>query len=989
MKYVVKRNANDKPITIGSVVNMDGHEYEVLEDNGNRVLITPYGGWFTGSIKPRQTVAKDAVEIVWPAMKNAYAEKGSADYMTDDELLADYKRMAGEDPQAPARTRMEAEMKKRGLKVQRNAEKKDSNGFTRDQHDETGKKLWDACLAKGYPIGKCEIGDTTAWYHDGQSAYPHEVKLNAHPCRSCAKVNFGKKIISMVNAVVHGTRPKKYECRFMAPGLTNYPGEAGGQEKWLISRDTMTAMQNSFIGCPVVAETKHEAGSVPDDFDQRVKKGDYDGVITGVRTNAADGWDYAEFIVWDPQVQEQIEKDGFNVSCAYNTLESLPGGVYNAIPYDAEVAKGEYIHMAIVGAPRQTGARIFLNSIDKELTTDEAGAIMFAMNGANYKLYPKGKINAGTGFEIRPDGVVEKQIKRESLLRSIFNLKRLRDGTADYDTVVKALEGTSEQDLINIEDAMKREPKKNSYGNFSIDSDIQMGKSEDEIIKNIMDRYSHIPREQAKAIYDAVKAGGADAKADWEKRPAGGTYQGSSMKNATLTPELIQWLKNKGFVKGGEPEAEMKKLEAEGKWDDIIKQYEAGAKTNAPDYKVGEQFFIAGGKGPKGKQEERSGYTVEFLESDEYPQGTPGWWVKVLSKIKKNEGGNEMEKCNKCGMLKSECNCNALELDPETAVIATPEGDVPMKDMINAYRAQAKKNAEDGEKEEYAHLTDEAKKHYDDAKAAGKSHKEAIEEAASKSGPKKENAGDKKIGLDDEFEGVKVSDMYNAYKAMKNEGELKEGQTIKGKGTQGDAVYIGRGAGGGPGSDYHVKTKDGIMVYSKEEMNELYEVKLNAEETPEEKKAREEAEAKKNLRAKVNADFGSVEWQNEKVKEIQRKTSAGEKLTPEEEVFIEVQKEHNDRIAAETKKNADDTRRAALKEEGKTDDEIETIMKSESEATDEERKRKEAEEANKEKTNHFNSLANARNEFKSEVPTEKKRISRSESIRIAKTSKQY
>ena len=212
-----------------------------------------------------------------------------------------------------------------------------------------------------------------------------------HNCVNCQKVGFGKKIVSMTNAIMHGTRPKKYTCKFMAPGLTNYPGEGGKQEKWLISRETMNSMQNSFVGCPVVAETKHEAGSTPEDFDLRVKKGDYDGVITAVKTNAEDGWDYAEFIVWDPEVQKEIEKDGYNVSCAYNTLESLPGGVYNAIPYDAEVAQGEYIHMAIVSAPRQTGARIFLNSaIDKT----EAGVIMFAMNGMNYKLYPKGKMNA-------------------------------------------------------------------------------------------------------------------------------------------------------------------------------------------------------------------------------------------------------------------------------------------------------------------------------------------------------------------------------------------------------------------------------------------------------------------------------------------------------------------------------------------------------------------------------------------------------------------
>ena len=67
---MVNKNSDAGSITPGSIVHMDGHEYQVLEDNGNRVLIQPYGGWYTGSILPTQTVSKDAVSVTWPAMKN-------------------------------------------------------------------------------------------------------------------------------------------------------------------------------------------------------------------------------------------------------------------------------------------------------------------------------------------------------------------------------------------------------------------------------------------------------------------------------------------------------------------------------------------------------------------------------------------------------------------------------------------------------------------------------------------------------------------------------------------------------------------------------------------------------------------------------------------------------------------------------------------------------------------------------------------------------
>jgi len=662
--------------------------------------------------------------------------------------------------------------------------------------------------------------------------YVAKKKVKHNSCTNCPKVGFGKKIISMVNAVVHGTRPKKYECRFMAPGLTNYPGEGGKQEKWLISRETMNAMQNSFIGCPVVAETKHEAGTVPDDFNQRVQKGDYDGVITAVRTNAKDGWDWAEFIVWDPEVQDQIEKDGFNVSCAYNTVESLPGGVYNAIPYDAEVAKGEYIHMAIVRAPRQTDARIFLNSIDKRLTTKEAGAIMFAMNGVNYKLYPKGKLNADDQ-------------DRESLLRSIFNLKRLRDGTADYDTVVKALEGTTEQDLINIEDAMRRELKKNASDVLSyLESAIANKLPTDKII--------------------------------------------SDLKEKGLSEEQVQdeiGKLHKEMFKKNSPEEGKKIL------DSMAKHIQDGMTSPEAIYDAMKSEFTI----PADEEQ-----IVRFLISNE-----------INRLAKKNEGGNEMEKCSKCGKLMTECNCaKENEIDPEKAIITTPEGDVPMKDMINAWKAAelakaalVKKNADSIED-----ILSEAmekkwsKEQFIEACVKAGISKEAAEKAAVEGLSGKENAAPK-VGLDDEFEGVKVSDMYNAFKAAKQ----------------------------------------------------------NAE-TPEEKKAREEAEAKK------NAD------------EAEAKKKADEE--------------------ALAKKNADDTRRAALKEEGKTDEEAEAIMKSEAEAVEKAKKEDpppadkeksdlaEKEKKEKEQTN-FNSIANARREFVPEVPTEKKRISKSESVKINKATKEY
>ena len=137
-------------------------------------------------------------------------------------------------------------------------------------------------------------------------------------CNNCGKVKkigFGKKILNTLNAVVHGVRPKKYTCRYMAPGITNYPGENEQPETWLISRDVMNAMQESFIGCPVVEYRKHNEGSTPDNFEEVAV-----GVVSEVWTDPKDGWDCCSFIIWDGETQKAIEEEGYNVSCAYNTL---------------------------------------------------------------------------------------------------------------------------------------------------------------------------------------------------------------------------------------------------------------------------------------------------------------------------------------------------------------------------------------------------------------------------------------------------------------------------------------------------------------------------------------------------------------------------------------------------------------------------------------------------------------------------------------------
>ena len=510
------------------------------------------------------------------------------------------------------------------------------------------------------------------------------------------KVNLGKKLFHMANALAHGNRPKRYHCRFMAPGLTNYPGEQGiGDEMWYISREVMDKMQESFVGCPVVAQDKHDGATTPDNFEERIKNGDYDGVVSKVWT-AEDGWDHAEYIVWNPDVQATIESQGYNVSCAYNTNAYDPGGVLNAINYDHEVTEAEYIHLAVVDAPRQTGSRNFLNSLD----SDEAGVIEFdhEWNGTmtKLKLHPNGRkmVNAD-------DAQIESYLDD-----AIASKKPLQD-------IVKELKakGVSESGIQTaIQEAMaKRKSVTNSY-------EKELANSEVSKVKGLLEALDLNPDDfkEVKTVKQLA------AELGWTVQdltdPMGLRIKKNALKNA-IAVEL------------------MKTLKKNAAWDG----FKTIAEENAADY-LGQ-----------GKSEEE---TFKLMREEEKHKSISD---DQLKKDIKRAKGSLTNKNKEDEMKKN-------EIDLEKAVISTPNGDVPLKDMINAYKKNQDEEKATAKEEAYLQKLEDI--------VQGSSGKKA-EEAQAKidkilfPSSQKNQDEEKKVNMDDEIDGVKVSAMFEAYK--KNE----------------------------------------------------------------------------------------------------------------------------------------------------------------------------------------------------------------------------
>ena len=154
---------------------------------------------------------------------------------------------------------------------------------------------------------------------------------------------------------------KRYRAFHIEPGLADYSAEGVGRV--LIAKETLDEMNPTFVGMPVV-NFEHTDLEPEELFDlsQEDKENIADGVVAATGYDEKSGWYYADMLIWDGETQSNIE-NGFSVSNAYQVdEENAAGGTWHGTPYEAEVKKAHYLHMAIVDNPRYEGARIFANS---------------------------------------------------------------------------------------------------------------------------------------------------------------------------------------------------------------------------------------------------------------------------------------------------------------------------------------------------------------------------------------------------------------------------------------------------------------------------------------------------------------------------------------------------------------------------------------------------------------------------------------------------
>lgn len=155
--------------------------------------------------------------------------------------------------------------------------------------------------------------------------------------------------------------PKRYRAFYIEPGLADYSAEGIGLV--LVQKPALDKMSSTFVGMPVVnfAHTDKEPEDLfnlsPDELDEFA-----DGIVAATGYDDESGWFWADMMVWDDDTQTNLE-NGYSVSCAYDVMNSAPGGgKYHNVEYEEEVLDGDYKHMAVVPNPRYEQAWVIQNS---------------------------------------------------------------------------------------------------------------------------------------------------------------------------------------------------------------------------------------------------------------------------------------------------------------------------------------------------------------------------------------------------------------------------------------------------------------------------------------------------------------------------------------------------------------------------------------------------------------------------------------------------
>lgn len=309
--------------------------------------------------------------------------------------------------------------------------------------------------------------------------------------------------------------PKVFYCKHIAPGVCAY-----ADETILIGEEALKEMDKTFAGKPIyVNHQKVDLEKIQQEADGYVAESFY---------LPEDGCHWAKMIIVSDKGHEAIRK-GWKVSNAYVPDEFGIGGEWHNIPYNREVMKAHYTHLALVDNPRYEEAEV--------------------MTPEDFKMY--------------------KEQKREQL-KSLENAKTKGEGKTMKWKLFKRTEVTNSDDLSN------------TMVELSNGTAISIGEMVNSVEKDIQEK------EEAKnkcndLLEEAVKVNGEDMKV----KDLIEAYEKTAKKNKCNEDEDEEEKKSKKASKKNEKYPALTK---EG--DSWVVLYAEGTKAKEFDSKEEAEKFL-------------------------------------------------------------------------------------------------------------------------------------------------------------------------------------------------------------------------------------------------------------------------------------------------------------------------------------------------------------------------------------------------------------
>jgi hypothetical protein len=202
--------------------------------------------------------------------------------------------------------------------------------------------------------------------------------------------------------------PKLKTAKFLTAGLVSYKDVDAGIA--LLKNQTINEALESFQGKPVIID---HSDVTPANYEKYRK-----GNVVAARFNPQDAWYYVDFLVDSDEAIDCIENKGYSVSCAYNVMDVGAGGLYQDIPYDGEITKISFTHLALVTEPRYEESKI-LNEMPLMMVNSKIPAHNISKQEEQnmFKLFKKN--TEGKQEEVSPFVMINgKEIKLESLVET-------------------------------------------------------------------------------------------------------------------------------------------------------------------------------------------------------------------------------------------------------------------------------------------------------------------------------------------------------------------------------------------------------------------------------------------------------------------------------------------------------------------------------------------------------------------------------------------